>query len=212
MTDDHSGTIILIGAGGHARSCIDVIEHEGRLAVVGLIAMREEVGHIVSGYEVLGVDEDVPALTQRAGHALVAIGQISDPDPRMSAYALIQRSGYSLPVIISPRSYVSPRATIGAGSIVMHGAVVNAGAVVGANCILNSQSLLEHDVTIGDHCHVSTAATINGGTRIGSGTFIGSGSIVRDNISIGERCFIGMGQSIVRDCPTGTRLRGGTRP
>ena len=61
----------------------------------------------------------------------------------------------------------------------MHGAVVNAGAVVGRNCIINSQSLMEHDATIGDHCHVATAAVVNGGVRIGAGTFIGSKACIR---------------------------------
>jgi len=29
--------IILIGAGGHTRACIDVIEHEGQFRIAGLV-------------------------------------------------------------------------------------------------------------------------------------------------------------------------------
>ena len=39
--------------------------------------------------------------------------------------------------------------------------------------------ILEHDVIVGDHTHVSTGAKINGGVSIGSGTFIGSGAIIK---------------------------------
>ena len=34
--------IIIIGAGGHAKSCIDVIEQEGKYDIVGLIGVENE--------------------------------------------------------------------------------------------------------------------------------------------------------------------------
>ena len=43
----------------------------------------------------------------------------------------------------------------------MHGAVINVGAVE-KNCIISSQSLVEHDMVIADHCHIATTATIKG--------------------------------------------------
>ena len=42
--------LLLIGAGGHARACLDVIELEGRYDVVGLLGLPEEVGGEVLGY------------------------------------------------------------------------------------------------------------------------------------------------------------------
>lgn len=196
--------ILLVGAGGHARACIDVIEQEGRFAMAGLVGLPHEVGTRVLGYPVLGTDADLSTLLGDYAHALVSVGQIKTSEPRMRLFDLFEQSGYALPVIVSPRAYVSPHATLGAGTIVMHGAVVNAGAAVGRNCIINSQSLVEHDVVIADHCHIATAAVINSGVRIGAGTFIGSGSSVRQCINIGERCLIGMGQRVFADCEAGT--------
>lgn len=196
--------ILLVGAGGHARACIDVIEQEGRFTVVGLVGLYHEVGTRMLGYPVLGTDSDLPALLGDYAHALVTIGQIKTPEPRMRLFDLLEQNGCAPPVIVSPRAYVSPHATLGAGTIVMHGAVVNAGAVVGRNCIINSQSLVEHDVVIADHCHIATAAAINSGVCIGAGTFIGSSSSVRQCIKIGERCLIGMEQRVLADCENGT--------
>ena len=85
----------------------------------------------------------------------------------------------------------------------MHRAVINAGAEVGRNCIINSQSLIEHEVIIADHCHIATGATVNSGVHIGMGTFIGSNSSIRQCINIGEKCVIGMGQRVLTDCETG---------
>ena len=198
--------LLLIGAGGHARACIDVIEQDGRFTVVGLTGVPEEAGTKVLNYPVLGSDADLPALLRKYGKALVTVGQIKSPDLRMKLFSLVEQAESVPPAIVSPRAYVSPHASVGAGSIVLHGAVVNAGAVVGRNCILNSLSLVEHDCVIADHCHVATGATINSGVHVGEGTFIGSGTTVRQSIAIGERCVIGMGQRVVADCEYGTRL------
>jgi sugar O-acyltransferase (sialic acid O-acetyltransferase NeuD family) len=204
--------ILLVGAGGHARACIDVLELEGRFTVAGLVGLPHEFGTRMLGYLVLGTDADLPALLGDYAHALVSVGQIKTPEPRMRLFDLLLKSGYALPIVVSPHAYVSPHATLGAGTIVMHGAIVNAGAVVGRNCIINSQSLVEHDAVIADHCHIATAAAINSGVHIGAGTFIGSNSSVRQCINIGERCLVGMGQRVLADCEAGTCMPPTKRP
>ncbi len=198
--------ILLVGAGGHARACIDVIEREGRFAVSGLIGLASEVGSTVLGYPVLGSDEDLPVLTERFGHALVAVGQIKTSAERERIFARLMELGCALPTIVSPLGYVSRHAQVGSGTIVMHGAIVNAAAAVGQNCILNSHSLVEHDAVIGDHCHVSTNAAVNSGVQVGRGTFIGSGSSVRQGLAIGAHCVIGMGQRVLANCVDGQRI------
>jgi len=196
-------SILIVGAGGHARACIDVIEQEGRFLVKGLVGLPDEMDSQILGYPVIGVDEDVPMLISDCANALIAVGQIKTPEIRMELFDQLLQNGSVLPTIVSPQAYVSPHARLSAGTIVMHGAIINAGAVVGKNCIINSLSLVEHDVVISDHCHIATAATINSGVSIGTGTFIGSNSSVRQGVSIGERCLIGMGQQVLTDCKAG---------
>lgn len=198
--------ILLAGAGGHARACIDVIEQEGRFVVAGLVGLSEEVGDRVLGYPVLGTDADLRRLREEFSHALVSMGQIKNPDGRMRLFARLEQYEYALPAIVSPRAHVSAHSTLGAGTIVMHGAVVNAAARVGRNCIVNSMALIEHDTVIEDHCHIATAAALNSGVRVGAQTFVGSNSCVRQGIAIGQRCVIGMGQRVLADCPEGSRL------
>src|ERR1019366_9911552 len=112
--------ILLVGAGGHARACLDVIEQQGRFAVAGLIGLSHEVGAQLLGYGVLGTDEILPALFGRCSTAaLVAIGQIKTPEPRERIFGLLDKRGFELPVIVSPVAYVSKHATLGAGTIVM---------------------------------------------------------------------------------------------
>ena len=198
--------ILLVGAGGHAKACIDVIEQGKRFIISGLVGTARELGDYVLGYPVVGTDADLSSLLTTHSHALVTTGHIESPDLRIHLFQLLKQIGYSLPVLISPKAYVSPHATIGAGTIIMHGAVINAGAKIGRNCILNSQSLIEHDVVVSDHCHISTGACVNGNVSIGAGTFIGSQSSIRQGLKIGDRCLIGMGQRVLADLDSGLNV------
>ena len=198
--------ILLVGAGGHARSCIDVIQSVGEYDIVGLVGLPNEVGRVVLGCRVIGSDKDSGALREECAEAIVAVGQIKTAETRIRLFRLLEQQGYVLPTIVSPHAYVSRHATLGPGTIVMHGAVVNAGASVGRNCIVNSQALIEHDSEIADHCHVSTAAAVNSSVSIGEGTFIGSNASVRQGTRIGAYCVIGMGQRVLKDCPDRSQL------
>ena len=197
-------SLLLIGAGGHARACIDVIEEEGSYTIGGLIGPPAEVGGSVLGYPVIGHDADLAGLLTQFPNVLIVVGQIKSPDMRMRLFDAVHGSGCSLPAIVSPLAHVSRHATLGAGTIVMHGAIVNAGARVGRNCIVNSLALVEHDAVVEDHCHISTSAAVNSGVRVASGTFVGSNASVRQLVNIGERCVIGIGQSVLADCERGT--------
>jgi sugar O-acyltransferase (sialic acid O-acetyltransferase NeuD family) len=198
--------LLLIGAGGHAMACIDVIEQEGRFQIAGVVGKAHECGTDVLGYPVLGHDEDLPRLLSKTPNALITVGQIKTPEIRIRLFKQIQSLGGQLSSIFSNKAYISKHARIGVGTIIMHGAIVNAGASVGDNCIINSLALIEHDATVADHCHVATGALLNSGVRLGAGSFVGSGARVRQSIKIGECCVIGMGQVVVRDVPDASQL------
>ena len=198
--------LILIGAGGHARACIDVLEQQGSFEIAGLIGTPEQRDSKCLGYSVIGVDADLPKITNIYKYALIAVGQIESAKVRENLYSLIKKLGFELPTIVSPIAYVSPHARIGSGTIVMPGSIVNAGATIGNNCIINSCSLIEHDSVVENTCHISTGAIINGSTTVGSGSFIGSGAIVREGLTIGRDCFVGMGALVVNSLKDQTRL------
>ncbi|WP_243439144.1 acetyltransferase [Fundidesulfovibrio soli] len=207
MTPDPEA-ILLVGGGGHCRSVIDVLEAAGR-RIAGVVERPGSGVSEVLGHPVLGTDEDLPALARLYRFALITVGQLESPQPRMRLAALLKELGFSFPAVASPLARVSPHASLGQGTVVHHFAVVNAGARVGAHCILNTRALVEHDAAVGDFCHVSTGAVLNGGTSVGEGCFIGSGAICRDNISIGAGCFVAMGVRVLAPLAPGARLTPG---
>ena len=185
--------LILIGGGGHCKSCIDVIEQSGQYKIAGILDKRENIGKTVLGYEIIGEDEQIEKLAREEFSFLVTLGQIRSSEVRKKLYDELVRCKAHIATIISPHAYISKHAVIGQGTIIMHNAVVNADASIGNNCIINTKALIEHDAVVEDHCHISTAAVINGGTVIKQGTFFGSNAVSRESITTLNNAFIKAG-------------------
>jgi sugar O-acyltransferase (sialic acid O-acetyltransferase NeuD family) len=191
--------IILIGAGGHAKSCIDIIELLGEYEIFGLVEKGIIDSEANLGYPIIGTDDDLEDLRNKYEFGFITVGQIKSAETRKRLFLLLEKLNYTLPVIISPNAYVSKYSSIGAGTIVMHGAIANSNAQIGKNCIINTKSLIEHDAKIGDNCHIATSAVINGEVNIGDESFVGSGVITKQSISIGNNCVIGAGNTVTKN-------------
>ena len=55
--------IILIGAGGHCVSCIDVIENQRKFKIVGLIDNNKK--NFLFNYRILGSDKELKKISKR---------------------------------------------------------------------------------------------------------------------------------------------------
>ena len=196
--------LILIGGGGHCKSCIDVIEQEKKYQIAGIVDVSEKIHQKILGYEIIATDDDLHELVKEYDYFFVTLGQIKTPDKRIRLFEMLKDLGAKLPVVVSPLAYVSRHAKIEEGTIVMHYALVNAGAKIGSNCIINSKALVEHDAVIENHCHIATGAIVNGGVKVGSGTFFGSNAVSKEYVEIGENSVIGCGAKIIKNIPTNT--------
>lgn len=193
--------IILIGGGGHCRSCIDVIEQEGRFTIAGIVDRPEKKQLTVLGYSVIGTDADLAELIKDFPNVLITLGHIKSPVRRIELFNDLKQIGAHFPVIQSPLAYVSPHAHVAEGTIVMHHALINAGAKVGRNCIINNKVLIEHDAVIEDHCHLATSAVVNGDCVVGAGSFIGSSAVLMQGVQAGRRVIVGMGAVLRSNAP-----------
>ena len=198
--------LVLVGGGGHARACLDVIEAAGYLPV-GILDRDEAAGNTLLGVPVIGTDAEMESLVARGVSFLVAVGQIGISEVRRCLFAQLVALGADLPAIIAPTARVSPHAAVGRGTIVMHIALIGPAAQVGENCIINSRALVEHDACIGNHCHVATGAVVNGGCLVEEGSFIGSGALLKQGIRIGRQAVVGMGAVVRRDVADGEVVR-----
>jgi len=78
--------LLLIGAGGHAAACIDVIESIGKFNIVGLVGLPSEIGSKKLGYEVIGSDKDLVALGEKYSNCLITLGQTDTPTLRINLF------------------------------------------------------------------------------------------------------------------------------
>lgn len=196
---NHKQKIVLFGAGGHCKSVIDVIETEGKFQIAGIIDMPERVGDTISGYPVIGTDNDIRDLVKEYQNFIITVGHVESPAIRIKLFNELKKYKANLPVIISPFARVSKSAAVNEGTVVMHHALINANAKVGKNCIINSKALIEHDAIIKNYCHISTGAIINGACLVREECLIGSGTVLLQSLRIAARTITGAGAIVTKD-------------
>ena len=197
--------IILIGAGGHAKSCLDVILLTKKFKILGFIDTKKKINLL--NYKVLGNDKHLKRIKKKSLNLHVSLGFIKSPVKRIKLFNEFKKLNFKFPVIISPKAQVSKKSIILDGTIVHHHAVINFGAQIGYNNIINTSAIIEHGVKIGNNCHVSTRAVVNGEVNVKDNTFIGSGAVIREGIRVGKNCFIGMGQIVTKNIKDNSVLK-----
>lgn len=190
--------IILIGGGGHCKSCIDVLQLQAKYEIVGILDRPELVGSHVMDYKIIGTDSDIRQLSDKYRNFLITVGQIKTPNKRIQIYNIVKDNGGNLPVIVSPLAYVSPSSLLNEGTIVMHKCIINSEAIIGKCGIINTGCLIEHEAIVSDFCHISTCSVINGQTRIGSRSFVGSNSVIANNLNLPDDIIVAAGAVILK--------------
>lgn len=195
--------IALIGSSGHAKVVIDLIEHEGRRTIVGLVDGTRRIGEQTLGYSILGREEDLPKLV--VSHSLhgvvVAIG---DNFLRWRVASRVSELCPELPFVsaIHPDAYVSPHSTIEDGTVILAGVVVNSCCSVGRLCILNTNASLDHDSTMEAYSSLAPGVAIGGNCTIGHYSAICIGAAIAHGIRVGKHTVVGAGSTVVTNIPS----------
>jgi sugar O-acyltransferase (sialic acid O-acetyltransferase NeuD family) len=190
---------VVFGAGGHARSVVDVLERLGEtvVAVVGDAGGRD--------WHIDVLDDEDAAIERVVTEGLRAVVAIGAPEPRM---ALLGRPGATVPAVVAATATVSPRAALGAGTVVLEHAHVGPSARLGVGVIVNTGAIVEHDCLVAEGCHVAPGAVLLGAARIGARTFVGSGARVLPGIELGAGVTVGAGSVVTRGVPDGDTVVG----
>ncbi|MDQ3352574.1 MAG: acetyltransferase [Actinomycetota bacterium] len=197
--------VVMVGGGGHALVCIEVLRELG-CHVVACLSDDPEAAPPGLDVPIAGGSRDIARLLADAGtHCFVAVG---DNRSRARLTALVVAAGGTLVPAVSANSVVSPTATIGPGALVMPGAVVNAWATVGAGAIVNTRASIDHECSVGDWSHVGPGATLAGNVTVGEGALVGVGVSVIPGRMIGAWSTVGAGAAVVRDVEPSTVVAG----
>jgi sugar O-acyltransferase (sialic acid O-acetyltransferase NeuD family) len=191
--------LILVGAGGHAKSVLDCVDREEYSEIV-IIDTKENIGKPVLDLTVSGSDEDLSVYKEKGfDYAFVTVGSIMNTDLRRKLTDKLEKIGFILPNIIASGAVISRHADLAGGIFIGKLAVVNAGAQIDRGVILNTGSIVEHDCKVGEFSHVSVGAVLCGEVTLGSDVHIGANSVIKQQISVGSHTVVGMGSVVTHD-------------
>jgi sugar O-acyltransferase (sialic acid O-acetyltransferase NeuD family) len=199
--------IIILGASGHARVCMDILEAQGK-TIVGFCDDNHELNSIVvHGHSVLGDTSVAISLIKEKGiDYFVAIG---NNEHRKKVGEMMQKKCNKSPInAIHPSAVISPNVTMGCGNFIAPGAIINIDTKLMDFTIINTGATLDHDNYIQSYAQISPGCNIAGNVMIEEGAFLGTGAVVLPELTIGTYAIIGAGAVVIRDIPPFTTAVG----
>lgn len=174
---------VLIGNGGHARSCRDVAS--GQFDRLFYLLDADD-----GGADRLGKFEDASKFPTARFH--LAIGPST---ARIQWAGRFQDAGIRWFSLISSHALLRSE-RLGEGVFIGHGAYVGPGASVGKLAIVNTAAIIEHDCIIEDGAFLGPGAVLGGNVRVGHNAMIGAGAIIVPKMTIEKNARIPAGTTV----------------
>lgn len=206
MTDPTPRPILLYGAGGHARVCLDLLLEEPWVEIAGVLS-DDGRGRADLGHAAQDGPEELQRLAESGISATFCVG-IGDNFARQRVSGILTQSGHHLTQAVSRAATVAASVKLGDGVQILPGAIVMAAAVLGDGVIVNTNASVDHDCVIGDFAHVAPGVALGGDVRIGARTLVGLGARVLPGVRVGADVVIGGGAVVIRDVPDGLTVVG----
>jgi sugar O-acyltransferase (sialic acid O-acetyltransferase NeuD family) len=212
MASDHRSTergsrpLVIVGAGGHGRETLDVVEAinavEPTWDVLGFVAEAADGGLLARrGVAHLG---DLDVLGDTEASYVIGIGD--SETRRRIAEALGDAS--SPATLLHPASTQGADLRIGPGVVAAAGARITTNVTLGRHTHLNVNAVVSHDAVVGDYVTFSPGVLVNGNAVLGDGVFLGTGAVVLPGRSVGAWARIGAGAVVTTDVPGGVTAAG----
>lgn len=195
-------TLVLVGAGGHAKVLLSLAKSAG-FEVLGVCGPEFESREIKEwrGIKVLGGDSSIEQLDPKKIGLINGVGHVMHNTIRRAIFERYRDKGFNFPALIHPFSSIDPSVSLGQGVQVMAGAVIQADSVIGENTIINSRASIDHDCIVNANVHIAPGVVVCGSTTIGAGAFIGAGATIIQSLIVGENAVVGAGSVLVRSLP-----------
>jgi sugar O-acyltransferase (sialic acid O-acetyltransferase NeuD family) len=201
--------LLVMGAGGHAREVLDVLEsllgkpaagvHTALFAEAGTTA--ETAANLVRarGYELTSV------IPKTATQYLAAVGL---PIIRRRLSGIAERHGLEAGSAVSPLSSLPPEPAGARGLVCFSGTHVSTNVTIGEHCHLNQMCSVSHDVRIGNFVTLSPGVVLTGGVEVEDDVFVGAGAVVVPGLHVGRGAVIGAGAVVLKSVPPDSTVVG----
>jgi len=201
--------LLIVGAGGHAKICIDIIRQNNLYDIVGATSNSTDKKDIM-GVPVLGTDEEVleKYFVEGVKFAVIGIGSLKKLSKRTEIFNRLKKIGYHIPTIIHPRAICEPSASIAEGNQVMAGAIIGSEVRINPNCIINSGSIISHDCYLEENIHITPGAILAGNVYVGKNSIVGMGAAVYIGVIIGSEVIVSNNANVLKDIADNTMVAG----
>lgn len=197
--------VVILGAGGHARSTLWVFneanEESCEWDVLGFIDENEKNhGKLICDLPVLGGFEWFDKKQYKDLYAICSVGL-----PRVKRKLVNQTRKRKLKFcsIIHPSVRMSKYVEVGEGTIISAGSILTTMIKVGNHVILNLDCTVGHDSNIADYCTIAPGVHISGNVRLEEGVELGTGTVTVQGISVGAWSVVSAGSVVISDIPAG---------
>lgn len=195
-------TLIIFGAGGHAKSIYDIIKKKK------IIFFDEKKKFFKVGNKTFKVKSNHHSFKLHEKKKYNVIIAIGNNKIRKLYYELFKKKKFKFTTLFHPKSYFAFGSSMGEGSVAMQGSFVNTDSIIGDNCIINSNASIDHDCEIGDHTHICPGVTIAGNVKIGKNCWIGLGTKIIQNCVIGNNVFVAAGSLVTQNIKSNSFVKG----
>ena len=179
--------IIIIGAGGHARSITESVISNG-------YQIKYYFDKFIDNKSLFGfpITKNLEISKSYETNILIAI---ANNYIREQIYKELNMKYKNIlfPNIIDPTANISDFSNFGKGNMIMANSFVGANTKVKNFCIINNCVSLDHDCSLSNFSSLAPSATTGGNVKLGLRSSVGIGSIIKNNIFIGNDTFIGAG-------------------
>lgn len=211
--------LVIVGAGGHGRETLDVVEAINAAATAqGATVSYEFVGFVAD-------DADAELLGRRGASLLGSIDWLSSPEAEGVCYTIAigpsdVRARVAADIdarstlaecavaLVHPLASVGSDVELGQGVILAAGARITTNVRVGEHTHLNVNAVVSHDCRLGAFVTCSPGVLVNGNCILEDGVFLGTGAIVTPGCRIGANAVIGAGAVVLGDVPPGVTAVG----
>lgn len=191
-------SLLLFGAGGHARVVADAALCSGQWGVLRVSDRNDEVcvGELLAGVAMVTLS-GLLGTPEPAGAFHVSIGANLSRQKEARALGMER-----LATVVHPKASVSPHALVAAGCFIAAQSVLSPGAQLGMGVIVNHAAVVDHDVRVGAFSHIAPGAVLGGAAQIGARVLIGAGAVVLPGVVVCDDAVIGAGAVVNADVLT----------
>ena len=210
QSDFDPAAILIFGAGGHGKTCLDLLRTLKVYRVVGFVDDGRPAGEQVMGVPVLGGADVLPKLRDQGVRLAVnAVGGISNLAVRIQVFDLLKEAGFVFPTLAHPTAVIETSATLAPGVQIFSHAYVGSEAKIGFGSIINTGAIISHDCQLGNYVNLSPGATLAGEVVCGDRVLVGMRATVNLQANIGAGVRIGNGATVKSDVPANGMVRAG---